>query len=351
MDAAAGADRVVRVLVAPDSFKGTHGADVVAASVASGLRSVGAEPVRLPLADGGEGTLDVLRRAFRGAVHHVPVTGPLGTPVVGRFLVSEDRRTAVVETASASGLSLVVPDPRSAWDASTRGTGELVAAAVASGAERILLGVGGSATTDGGAGAIESILEHGGLGGCRLEVLCDVTTPFEQAAAVYAPQKGADTVTVARLEERLASLAGRLPRDPRGVPRTGCAGGLSGGLWARFGAELRSGIEVVLDALGFAAAARPCAAVITGEGRLDGQTREGKVIAGVLEACRRAEGPLPVHAVVGQTRLSAAEAGALGLSSVTVASTVDELVEAGRRLGRRLLGEQDLAAWATSTRP
>ncbi len=343
MGAAAGAERGVRVLVAPDSFKGTHGADVVAASVAAGLRSAGVEPVSMPLADGGEGTLDVLRGAYGGTVHDVQVTGPLGAPVTGRFLVSADGRTAVVETASASGITLVEPHPLGAWNASTRGTGELVVAAVAGGVERILLGVGGSATTDGGAGAVASILEHGGLRGRRLEVLCDVTSPFERAAAVYSPQKGADAATVARLEERLEALARRLPRDPRGVPRTGCAGGLSGGLWAALGAELRPGIEVVLDALGFAEAAGGCVAVVTGEGRLDDQTREGKVVAGVVEACGRSGGDLPVHAVVGQTRLSDTGSRALGLSSVTVASTTDELVAAGRRLGRRILDEHRAA--------
>lgn len=335
-----GARGGVRVLLAPDSFKGTHSADSVAASLAAGLRSAGAEPVSMPLADGGEGTLDVLRRASGGSLHHLRVTGPLETPVVGRFLLSGDRRTAVVETASASGLTLVDPDATSAWRATTRGTGELIAAAVGSGAGRILLGVGGSATTDGGAGAIEAIHETGGLRGSRLEILCDVTTPFERAAAVFAPQKGADQGTVERLTHRLHDLAGQLFKDPRGVPRTGCAGGLSGGLWAEFGAELRSGIEAVLDLLDFSTEARLATAIVTGEGRLDGQTAEGKVIAGVVAACRSLPIGAPVHAVVGQTLLTEREARQLGLASVSVASTSEELVEAGRLLGVRLLKER-----------
>jgi glycerate kinase len=327
----------VRVLVAPDSFKGTHSADDVTRALAAGLRDAGVDAVRLPLADGGEGTLDVLRRVLGGAVHGMQVTGPLGAPVQGRFLLAADGRTAVVETASASGLSLVPPDQLDPWGATSRGTGELIAAAAASRPERILVGVGGSATTDGGAGAIEGITAGGGLRGCGLEVLCDVTTPFELAAAVYGPQKGADASMVRRLELRLHELADGLPRDPRGVARTGAAGGLSGGLWATYDAALRPGIDAVLNAVGFSRKLLSVDAVITGEGRLDTQTSEGKVVSGVVDAVEATARPVPVHAVVGQTLLDQGGWVGLGLTSVSIASTREDLIEAGRRLGAELM--------------
>ena len=322
-----------RVLVAPDSFKGTHGADQVASLLAAGLREAGLGAEELPLADGGEGTLDVLRGVLGGPVHTRQVTGPLGTPVDGRFLLSDDGRTAVVETASASGLGLVPPGRLDAWGATTRGTGELIAAAAAAGPDRILVGVGGSATTDGGAGALAGLRDGGGLRGCRLEVLCDVATPFELAAAVYGPQKGADPDLVGRLEARLHELAATLPRDPRGLPRTGAAGGLSGALWATYDARLHPGIQAVLEAVGFSRRLALVDAVVTGEGRLDSQTSEGKVVSGVVGAVRASARPVPVHAVVGQTLLDRAGWENLGLATVSIASTREDLLATGRRLG------------------
>ena len=176
--------------------------------------------------------------------------------------------------ASASWPS----DERDAWAASTYGTGELIAAGAQAGAAVIIVAVGGSATSDGGAGALEAIEEAGGLGGARLVVLCDVRTPFEDAPKVFGPQKGADAEMVARLERRLDALAAGWPRDPRGVPMTGCAGGLSGGLWAVHGATLEPGAPWVLDALDFNDRMRASRAVVTGEGKLDEQTLQGKLV-------------------------------------------------------------------------
>ena len=191
------------VLVAPDSFKGTFTATEVAGAVGAGLRA-GGRPVDLcPVADGGEGTLEALRPAFGGELRQVRVHGPLGRALRAPFLLSDDGRTAIVETASASGLHLVPRRRRDPFAASTAGTGELIAAAVASGARTVLLGVGGSATTDGGAGAIAAIERAGGLRDCRLVILCDVRTPFEEAARVFGPQKGADPDAVKRLTARL----------------------------------------------------------------------------------------------------------------------------------------------------
>jgi glycerate kinase len=236
--------------------------------------------------------------------------------------------------AAASGLGLLAERERDPWAASTYGTGELICAAVDAGAQVILLGVGGSATTDGGAGALEAIEEHGGLAGARLVVLCDVRTPFERAPAVFGPQKGADAAMVRRLEARLDELAARLPRDPRGVPMTGAAGGLSGGLWAAHGAVLEPGAPWVLDALGFDARMRAARAVVTGEGRLDEQTLEGKLVGEIGTRTRQAG--VPLHAIVGTDRLDAFGKRMIDLQVVQEATDLDEMEAAGERLGAAL---------------
>ncbi len=172
------------------------------------------------------------------------MSDPLGRPVRAGFALIEDGGTAIVEMAAASGLRADDEAERDPWAASTHGTGELIAAAAQAGAQVILVAVGGSATTDGGTGAIEAIEEAGGLRGAQIVVLCDVRTPLERAAKVFGPQKGADAEMVARLTARLDELAAGLPRDPRGVPMTGAAGGLAGGLWAAFRAVLEPGAPV-----------------------------------------------------------------------------------------------------------
>ena len=177
------------VLVAPDSFKGTFTASEVAAAIARGLRAAGLPVDLCPVADGGEGTLAVLASAAGAVLETVAASDPLGRPVTASFALAGD--VAIIETAAASGLGLVDPRERDAVAASTAGTGELILAALDAGARTIELGVGGSATTDGGAGAVEVIERAGGLHGARLIVLCDVRTPFEQAAEVFGAQKGA----------------------------------------------------------------------------------------------------------------------------------------------------------------
>ncbi|HEV2815006.1 MAG TPA: glycerate kinase, partial [Solirubrobacteraceae bacterium] len=242
----------MRVLVAPDKFKGTLRAEEVAAAVGRGLERAGLEPPDLcPIADGGDGTLSVLVAALGGETAGTEAYDPRGRLVRAGFALLEDGGTAIVEVAEASGLARVPEGERDAEAASTYGTGQLVAAAIDAGAQVVLVAAGGSATTDAGWGALEAIRERGGLRGARLVVLCDVRTPFEQAAVRFAPQKGADPAAVARLSARLAARALELPRDPRGVPMTGAAGGLAGGLWAAFGARLEPGAPFVLDALGF----------------------------------------------------------------------------------------------------
>jgi glycerate kinase len=215
---------------------------------------------------------------------------------------------------------------------STRGTGELIAAAVQAGAATILVAAGGSATTDGGAGALEALAEQGGLGGARLVVLCDVRTPWELAAETFAPQKGADTGAVARLAARLDEQARDLPRDPRGIPGSGAAGGLAGGLWATLGARLEPGARFVLDALGFDSRLRAARAVVTGEGQIDAQTLEGKVAGEV--ATRARQTGVPAYAVVGSNRLDLFAQRILDLGVILEAGTVAELEAAGEKLAR-----------------
>jgi glycerate kinase len=315
------------VLVAPDSFKGTFTAHEVAAAIAAGLRAAGREAEELPVADGGEGTMDVLRRVLGGELRSVTVSDPLGRPVEARFVLLPDG-AAVVETAQASGLGLVDDGERDAWAASTRGTGELITAAVEAGAERVIVTVGGSATTDGGAGALEALEEAGVR--VDIDVLTDVRTPFERAARVFGPQKGADPGMVRRLERRLHRLADGFRRDPRGEPMTGAAGGLSGGLWAQHGARLVSGAAYVLDAIGFDERMRAAAFVVTGEGRLDQQTLQGKIVGEVATRCR--QGGVACHAVVGVNALEPFQERILDLASVTEAPTLEELERAGRAL-------------------
>jgi glycerate kinase len=316
------------VLVAPDSFKGTFTAAEVAGAIGQGLEE-GGRPVDLcPIADGGEGTLEALVAALGAELRVVAVPDPLGREIEARFAIGESE--ALVETAAASGLDLVAADERDAFAASTAGTGELILAAIDAGAATVYVGVGGSATSDGGAGAIRAIERGGGPRGCKLVVLCDVRTPFEDAARVFGPQKGATADDVRRLTARLQALARRLDRDPRGIPMTGAAGGLSGGLWAAFGAELVPGAAFVLDAIGFDARMRAARAVVTGEGKLDGQSLAGKAVSEVATRARQAG--VPCHAVVGTSELDSFGARILDLETVSEAGTLGQLQAAGRTL-------------------
>jgi glycerate kinase len=322
--------RPLPALVAPDSFKGTFAAQQVAEAIATGLRAAGREARELPVADGGEGTMEVLVSALGGEVRPVTVPDALGRPVEAGFALLPDG-SAVVEMAQASGLSLIDEAERDAWAASTRGTGELIVAAVEAGASPIIITVGGSATTDGGAGALEALRE-GSIDGLRTEmhVVCDVRVPFEDAPRIFAPQKGADDAMVKRLEKRLDELAESFRRDPRGQPMTGAAGGLSGGLWAACGARLVPGAPYVLDAIGFDELMREAAFVVTGEGSLDEQTLQGKIVGEVATRCR--QGGVTCHAIVGQNKLDPFEERIIDLASVTEATTLDELEAAGRAL-------------------
>jgi glycerate kinase len=270
----------VIALCCPDKFRGSLSAPEAAAAMARGLRAAGLEARELPLADGGEGTLDALGGERRSA----QVTGPLGDPIAAEWALLPDG-TAVVEMARASGLALVAENDPIA--ATTRGTGELIATALDAGARAVIVGVGGSATTDGGLGAVEAL--GWSLRGVPVAVACDVETRFLDAPRVYGPQKGATPEQVVELTRRLEALAGRY-RERTGVdvlalPRAGAAGGLAGGL-AAIGAELRPGFDVVAEAVGFSLAGVDL--VVTGEGRLDETSLAGKVVGRVLAAAAEA---------------------------------------------------------------
>jgi glycerate kinase len=315
------------VLVAPDSFKGTLSALRVAAAAARGLASVGLDADLAPVADGGEGTMDVLLTGAGGERLTVRASDPLGRLVDASFALLGDGRTALVEVAQASGLALVAPGERDAEAASSAGTGELVAAAIDAGADRVLVAAGGSATTDGGLGALEAIEEGGGLRGAKLTVLCDVRTPFERAAATFGPQKGADAAAVARLAARLEAFG-----LPRGVPMTGAAGGLAGGLWWRLGAELVAGAPFVLAALDFDRRLYRSRAVIVGEGRLDQTSLQGKIAAEISTRARQTG--VPAHAIVGSCALSRFDARILDLQEILEAGDEDAIASAAASLAR-----------------
>ena len=259
----------MRVLAAPDKFRGTLSARKAAAAIAAAAERSGWIAEELPLADGGEGTLDVLG----GGNRRTAVTGPLGEPVDAAWRLEEDG-TALIEAAQACGLTLAGgPEGNDPLRATSRGVGELIATAVAEGARRIVVWVGGVASTDGGAGAIEALPTPLLV---PLEVACDVDARFLDAAYVFAPQKGATPEQVRILRERLAQL------DVPDLPGSGAAGGLAGGL-AAAGAQLVPGFDLVAFRLGFDEKLAGADLVVTGEGRLDATSFTGKVVGRVLE--------------------------------------------------------------------
>ncbi len=327
-----------KIVIAPDSFKGTFTAVEVAAAIARGVERAGLQADLCPVADGGEGTAEVVLASLGGRMVPAPAHDPLERQLPAAFAqLGEDGRRALVETAAASGLALLATDELDPWRASTYGTGELIAAAMAAGADEVMVAVGGSATVDGGRGALQAIGEHAAIGSARIVVLSDVQTTWERCAEVYGPQKGADPEMVHRLAKRLDRYAATLPRDPRGVPMTGAAGGLSGGLWAAAGAELRPGAPYVLDVLDFDRRLRASDAVVVGEGRLDAQSVMGKIVGEI--AARAGGAGVPLHAIVGQAQIDPESTASIGLQSVTEASSLIELERAGEQLARTLVAQ------------
>jgi glycerate 2-kinase len=313
----------MRVVVAPDKFRGSLTAAEAAAALAVGVRAAEPSAVvdEVPMADGGEGTVDALVAATGGSFREARVTGPLGDPVVARFGLLGDGRTAVLEMASAAGLALVPCGCRDPWRTTTRGTGELLLAAVAAGARRVILGIGGSATNDGGAGFAQALgyrlLDRSGheigpgggalagldridpsareprLEGLSVEVACDVDNPLcgpRGASAVYGPQKGAAPELVARLDANLAHFATLIQRDlgrsVADIPGAGAAGGLGGGLVAFASGTLEPGIALVIRAVRLADRLRQADLCLTGEGAIDASSAFGKTAVGVARLAR-----------------------------------------------------------------
>lgn len=286
----------MRVVAAPDKFRGTATAAAVAGAIGRAARAAGWRCDEVPLADGGEGTLDVLGGANRTTL----VAGPLGDPIDAGWRLVRGR--AVIEMSAASGIELVGgAEGNDPVAASTTGTGELIAAALDAGARRILVGVGGSATTDGGLGALRAMSPFARLRGVELVVACDVRTRFVDAAEVFAPQKGATPSQVELLRRRLERLA-QVYEDDYGVDVRdlvggGAAGGLAGGL-AAIGASLVPGFDAVAEEVDLEERLEGADLVVTGEGFLDAQSFEGKVVGGVTELAGALD--VPVLAVVGR---------------------------------------------------
>lgn len=325
------------VLVAPDKFKGTFTATEVSDAVARGLARVDIDSDVCRIADGGEGTIEVVRSAIDGELVPVATTDALGDPAEGRVFVFNDGRAALIEVADAIGLAQLPEPRRDAVAATSAGAGELIRAAAELGAREVFVGVGGTATTDGGAGALgvlrdaRMIGRRGALKRCpRLTVLCDVRAAWEQAPAVFAPQKGANADEVILLADRLDSLADELPNDPRGRLLTGAGGGLSGGLWAAADATLKSGAAWVLDQVGFSERMTAARAVITGEGSLDHQTLLGKAVGEV--ATRARQSGVPCHAIVGRMGMTEFDARILDFESWREATTLEAIADAAAAL-------------------
>jgi len=285
----------VQVLAAADKFKGTASAAQVCAAIGHACWDLGLDCVEMPLADGGEGTLAVLGGANRTAT----VTGPLGTMVQAQW--GMHKGVAIIEMAQASGLTLAGgAENNDPMGATTRGTGELIDRALNEGAKKIIVCLGGSATTDGGLGALAAISTPARLRAVEFLVACDVDTLFTDAAKVFAPQKGASRAQVALLTNRLEQLAQRYENDydinVRNINGSGAAGGLAGAL-AALGATLMPGFDIVAEEVGFDDAVHNADIVMTGEGSLDDTSFTGKVVGSVIDYANDAK--VPVHAIVG----------------------------------------------------
>jgi glycerate kinase len=345
------AKRAITVCVAPDSFKGTMTALQAAVRIERGLRK--AWPAirvrKVPMADGGEGTVAAIVDATGGQRLHGTVSDPLGRPVRAVFGLTGDGRTAVIEMAEASGLVRLEPAERNPLETSTFGTGELIRKALDRGARRILIGIGGSATNDGGCGMARALgvrfldsrgRELGDGGGAlaklaridasgldprlkraAINVACDVENPLcgpRGASRVYGPQKGATPAMVRTLDASLRRLARVVQRDMGidilNLPGAGAAGGLGAGLVAFAGGSLRRGVDMVIDCVQLEQQMRGCGLVITGEGRIDGQTVYGKTPAGVARVARKLK--IPVVAICGMQGEGVAAVHGIGIDAV-----------------------------------
>jgi glycerate kinase len=323
----------MKIVVASDSFKGSLSSREVAQAAMRGIQKVlpECEVVAVNVADGGEGTVEAVVEALGGEIVTAIVSDPLGRSVPARYGITG--KTAIIEMAAASGLTLLTNEERNPWVTSTYGTGEMIMDAIKRGCRDFLVGIGGSATNDAGTGMLQALgyrfydadgqeitdccggrlqdvvrIDNSGVmeavNQCRFTVACDVDTPFcgsEGAAYVFAPQKGADAAMVAKLDAGMASFAKVMEKvygvDVTSMSGAGAAGGMGGGFRAMLNATLKRGIDMVLDAIGFDSIIQGADLIITGEGRIDNQTVKGKVASGVLQRAK-AQG-VPVVAIGG----------------------------------------------------
>ncbi|MDW8845676.1 glycerate kinase [Erwinia sp. MMLR14_017] len=319
----------MKIVIAPDSYKESLSAQQVATQIELGFREIfpDAHYVKLPVADGGEGTVEAMVAATSGKIIRLEVTGPLGEPVNAFYGLSGDESCAYIEMAAASGLELVPAAKRDPLVTTSWGTGELIRSALDKGVKHFIIGIGGSATNDGGSGMVQALgaqlldkqgrqIGYGGgqlpelvsidmsqfdprIAQCRFEVACDVTNPLlgkEGASAIFGPQKGASAERVEQLDRALAHYAEVIHReldiDVLTIAGGGAAGGMGVALHAFCQAELRRGIEIVTEALGLDELVRDASLVITGEGRIDSQTIHGKVPIGVAKVAKRYNKPV-----------------------------------------------------------
>ena len=358
----------MKIVVAPDSFKESLSAMEVAQAIEKGFRAVfpDAQIEKIPMADGGEGTVQSLVDATGGKIITKEVTGPLGEKVTAFFGVLGDGKTAVIEMAAASGLHLVPMEKRNPLLTTTRGTGELILAALDEGVDHLIIGIGGSATNDGGSGMAQALgarlldkdrneIAPGGgsldklanidiseldarLQNVKVEVACDVDNPLigqDGASHVFGPQKGATPEMVEQLDQNLAHyatiLARDLGKDVAHIPGAGAAGGLGAGLLAFLDAELKSGIDIVIAATDLEEKIKDADLVITGEGKIDSQTIHGKTPIGVAKAAKKFN--IPVIAICGSIADDADVVHDHGIdvlfSSLMRITTLEEALESG----------------------
>lgn len=372
----------MKIVIAPDSFKESLSALEAASAIEAGFREIfpDADYIKVPVADGGEGTVDAMIAATDGRLVTLQATGPLGRPVEAFYGLTGGDVIAVIEMAAASGMELVAPDERDPLVATSRGTGELIRAALDAGARRFILGVGGSATNDGGAGMLQALgvglldaqgaqLAPGGgalaqldridvsqldarIKDCVFEVACDVSNPLvgpKGASAIFGPQKGATPELVERLDANLRHFASIIVRDlgqdVADVPGAGAGGGIAAAMMVFLDGRLRPGSEIVADAVGLDATVIDADLVVTGEGRIDSQTVNGKTPIGVARVAAR-HGK-PVIAIGGCLAADAHAVHAHGIaatfSTVMKAGTVAEVL-AGAEFNLRCTARNIAAA-------
>ncbi|MCJ8337332.1 MAG: glycerate kinase [Pseudomonadales bacterium] len=362
----------MKIVIAPDSFKESLSAQGVAAAIQAGMQCVlkDAEYILLPVADGGEGTTDALVAATNGSFQQLLATGPLSNKLMATWGLLGNSNSAVIETAAASGLDLVPSEQRNPLVATSYGTGELIMAALEHGVEHIILGLGGSATNDGGVGLLQALgakfldasgnnISVGGAGlaelasidlgaldprlaQVRFEVACDVDNPLtgeRGASAIFGPQKGADAQMVVQLDQNLAHFAAVLLRDTgidiSTAPGSGAAGGIGAAMLLMAQVELKSGVDIVLDAVQFESHLQGADLVITGEGQIDGQTASGKTPVGV--ARRAKHKGVPVIAVAGSLTAEADNVRSAGIDAIfSVVPGVTDLPSALRNASDNL---------------